>query len=96
MFRFVIAALAAVFVFLGSESQAQQTQCGPSATLAQHLADNFGERPVFEGVTPDGSLLVFFVNDTSGTWTIALVQGSAACLVAAGQKASMKPMGVSL
>lgn len=93
MFRFVIAALAAVFI---AAPAASQQQCGPSATLAQHLADNFGERPVFEGVTPDGSLLVFFVNDTSGTWTIAVIQGAVACLVSAGQKASMKPMGISL
>ena len=95
MFRFLTAAFAALFVFVAGESQAQQ-QCGPSATLAQHLADAYGERPVFVGQTPDGNTVIFFVNDQSGTWTIAVVQGAVACLVSAGSGAEMKPMGVSL
>ena len=95
MIKLIIAAFAALFVFVASESQAQ-SQCGPAATLAQHLSDAYGERPVFEGQTPDGSTVIFFVNDQSGTWTIAVVQGAVACLVSAGNGAEMKPMGVSL
>lgn len=64
--------------------------------MAQHLADAYGERPVFVGQTPDGSTVIFFVNDQTQSWTIAIVQGAVACLVAAGSAAEMKPMGVSL
>ena len=95
MFRFLTAALVAVFLFLGGESQAQQ-QCGPSATLPQMLMQNYGERPVFTGQTEDGSTVTFYVNDETGTWTIAVSQGPLACLAASGGGAEMKPMGVSL
>lgn len=93
MWKAIVAALA---LFIAVPAFAQGQQCGPSATLAQHLADAYGERPVFVGQTPDGSTLIFFVNDQSKTWTIAIVQGAVACLVAAGSSAEMKPMGVSL
>ena len=93
MIRLIIAALAVAFSV--STAQAQQ-QCGPAATLAQHLADNFGERAVFTGTAADGNTVVFFVNDSTGSWTIAIVQGAVACLVASGQSAEMKPLGISL
>lgn len=92
MLRSIVAALA---LCIAAPAFGQQ-RCGPAATLHEWFADSFGERVVFTGTTADGGLLMFFVNDETGSWTIAVTDGNIACLVASGQSATMKPMGISL
>lgn len=92
--RFLAVAAFAVLFSVGA-AQAQQN-CGPSDTLAEHLANNYGERLIYIAAMADGQTLALFVNDQTQSWTMAIMNGPIACLVASGTGVNMVPTGLAL
>ena len=66
-----------VFAFIAwfsAPTQAQQvTGCADVKTGSAQLKKNYGETPVFRGVSAKGYLIVLFLNSQSGTWTVSRI-----------------------
>lgn len=58
-----------------SVASAQGAKCGIIADIAEQLMADHGEAPMFEGVTERGARVVFYVNQTSGSWTLVTEHG---------------------
>jgi hypothetical protein len=70
-------------------------RCGDVRKLATTLSDEFGEEPAYIGLTGDPEtsrrMMVVFVNQQSGTFTVISKDGGKYCLVATGGK--WQPIG---
>lgn len=68
-----------------SAPAAAQTACGERGTIADRLAQKYGEHPVSIGLATNGSVIEVFVSD-DGTFTILVTSPDGrTCLVAAGE-----------
>lgn len=64
-----------------------QTLCGPTADVMAEIAGKFAEKPIAHGFVGPvrAARMIFFVNETTGTWTLVIVTPKgAACIAAAG------------
>jgi len=92
--RFLAVAAFAVLFSVGA-AQAQQN-CGQMAAMAQHFADNYGERIIYTAIMGDGKRMIFLANDQTQSWTLVIADGPLGCVVASGNGVDMVPTGVSL
>tara|TARA_R110000824_G_C15178374_1_gene673540 strand:- start:1025 stop:1378 length:354 start_codon:yes stop_codon:yes gene_type:complete len=70
----IAAAILAVFIFvLWCASPAQAQGCSSVKEGSVKLEKNYGETPVFRGVSASGYMIVIFLNSDSGTWTAARI-----------------------
>ncbi len=80
---FCIGAAFVIAAFFVAPAQASN-HCGPYEDMVKGFARNYGETPVWQGLSNDGKMVVVFAAE-SGTFTIVLVRPSGvACQVAAG------------
>ncbi|MBM3567161.1 MAG: hypothetical protein FJX46_00225 [Alphaproteobacteria bacterium] len=57
--------------------------CGPRAVMLARIAEEWGERPVFAGLTVDGTVIEI-VAVPGGGWTALHTVGQQSCIVGAG------------
>jgi hypothetical protein len=72
----MIAILLVLFfvAWFSAPTQAQQvTGCADVKAGSAKLKKNYGETPVFRGVSAKGYLIVLFLNSQSGTWTVSRI-----------------------
>jgi hypothetical protein len=67
-------------------THAQEVQCGPVDQVVEGLAKGWGEHVRGTGIVdPSHQLMMLFVNDVTGTWTlIGLQPNGVACIGASG------------
>jgi len=65
-------------------AMAQGTNCGPADQAEAYLQDQFGEEIAAYGLTDQGSVVEFWVNDETGTWSLVFRRGDIRCLVDSG------------
>lgn len=85
---FVVALALTVFMLVYNTVRAEaQQQCPPLSALVEELGTKYGERIVWEGTapTPQGAFEIMMFQSPKGTWTIVQVQGTQACMFAAGK-----------
>ena len=67
----------------------QQAPCGPRPAIIQQLLDRYGEAQIGQGVTANGSVLEFYANPETGSFSALLsqpqAQGVISCVVAYGR-----------
>lgn len=77
---------ALLLLTLASPSFAQSSNCGPSALIADQLADRYGESVIGAGLTSNGALVQFYANSETGTWTITGTTAAGhTCVLSAGE-----------
>jgi hypothetical protein len=59
-----------VLVMAASTAIASQTLCAPFVKGAEMLKKNYQEVPFFRGVSKKGYLVVIFLNEDTGSWTV--------------------------
>lgn len=72
----MIAVLVVLFfvAWFSAPVQAQQvTGCADVKAGSAKLKNNYGETPVFRGVSAKGYLVVIFLNAETGTWTVGKI-----------------------
>ena len=84
---------AAALALLIATAPPTEIPCGPYEPMHEELAEVYGERIAFKGVTERGGTLVVYVNDVSQTWTalILIRDGTVACGLGSGQGARQFP-----
>lgn len=65
-----------------------QALCGPADKVVPGLAEKFQERPIFEGEGGPSFVVSMFLNQTTGSWTILIInrRSNLACVAAGGMK----------
>ncbi len=59
--------------------------CAPHSDIVEYLQKEYGESVAVSGVTKDGYLFEFTVNEEKGTWTVLLTKPMGlTCLIEAG------------
>lgn len=77
-----LAALVAAFSF---PAHAGETACGPREAIVAHLAEAFGEAPIFAGAHPTSpQTMELFLNPETGTFTVLVTNPMTSCVTAAG------------
>tara|TARA_R110002020_G_scaffold39652_2_gene117580 strand:- start:7514 stop:7864 length:351 start_codon:yes stop_codon:yes gene_type:complete len=70
----IAAAILAVFIFvLWCASPAQAQGCSSVEEGSAKLKKNYGETPVFRGVSASGYMIVIFLNPETGSWTVGRI-----------------------
>ena len=60
--------------------------CGPHDAIASDLAQRFGESRRAAALSADNTVIEFFANDATGSWSLTVTTpGGPTCLVAAGE-----------
>ena len=86
MIRLIITTTAALVAAFLCEARAQQMPCGDADKMAAHLTTKYGEHPAGGGVSPNGGMVVLFLNPETRTFTIMLRSANGtACLAASGE-----------
>ncbi len=78
-----VAAALAAFLLPASAAAQVCVQGDYAAALAQ----NYGERPVVRGIAESGSLMIIFLNEKTGSWTLSFIPPNApdvSCVGATG------------
>lgn len=60
-------------------------QCAPAEVLLKALTDGrYQEKALIQGSMGEGKVLRWYVNTETQTWTLVLLSGKAACILASG------------
>lgn len=82
----VVAWVLAYLVVTPAWPQAPGMPCGDADKMAEHLTAKYGEQPAEVGVSPNGGLVVLFLNPETRTFTVMLrAPTGTACLAASGE-----------
>jgi len=74
-------------------AMAQGTNCGPADQAEAYLQGQFGEEIAAYGMTEDRTIIEFWVNDETGTWTLTMRQGDSRCLIESGINGQSRIIG---
>lgn len=83
----VLMCIALIMLGTGAAHAQEPTKCAPLSTMIEDLGTKFGERIIWEGTmpTPSGApVAAMLFQSPRGSWTMAAVQGTNACLMAVG------------
>lgn len=72
---------------------AQTPECAPAEPIAEYLETEYGEEIAAYGLTSNGAVLEFGVNNQTGTWTLILRRGDMRCPIDAGQGGASNVIG---
>ena len=80
----IAAALTAAFLMFASPALAMH--CYPREVWVKNLADDYGEKPVRQGLTANGSVLEVFATPDGSTWTLIITRPDrVSCGIASGK-----------
>ena len=63
-----------------------QSQCAQINEVHDILTGMYGEEMIAEGYDQRGSLVQWWGNSNSGSWTVIVVSGAIGCIAAQGEK----------
>lgn len=85
---------AAFLIFAGcAPVAAQGLECAPATDIEAYLEVEYGEELAVYGLTNNGDVLEFWVNNHTDTWTLILRQGDMRCPLEAGQNGASNVIG---
>lgn len=61
-----------------------QSQCGSFQAIINALNEKFGEQASAMGATSAGHLFILFLNETTGSWTVVMNDGTDRACIATG------------
>lgn len=61
-----------IFIGLASFSEAQQFACTEGVEFYARIKAQYGEDPVFQGITTGGGLVKLLTNFDTGTWSLTV------------------------
>lgn len=72
---------ALILGLMATTATAQQTLCGPNATMLEYLRAEYGETVQLTTPRADGAIIEVFANLETGTWSILVTEpGGLTCM----------------